>query len=73
MHNDITIRKASLSELDTLIKWRMEVLHSVFSFPEDIDTTELRQANIDYYKRALTEDSHIACFAETKGKIVGCG
>ena len=76
MHNDITIRQASLDDLDLLIQWRMEVLevlHCVFSIPADADTAELRQQNIDYYRKALANDSHIACFAEEDGEIVGCG
>ena len=40
MHNDITIRQASLDDLDLLIQWRMEVLHCVFSIPADADTAE---------------------------------
>ena len=73
MHNDIIIREATLTELNTLIEWRMEVLRCVFSIPADTDTTELRDANIEYYKRALANGTHIACFAEQNGKIVGCG
>ena len=73
MHNDIIIREATLTELNTLIEWRMEVLRCVFSIPAETDTTELRDANIEYYKRALADDTHIACFAEQNGKIVGCG
>ena len=88
MHNDITIRQASLDDLDLLIQWRMEVLHCVFSIPAETDTAELRQQNIDYYRKALANGSHIACFAvkdEGEGeklstlnsqlstKIVGCG
>ena len=74
MHNlDINIRQASLDDLDLLIQWRMEVLHCVFSIPADADTAGLRQANIGYYRQALTNGSHIACFAEENGEIVGCG
>jgi len=74
MHNlDITIRQASLDDLELLIRWRMEVLHCVFSIPADADTAELRQANIGYYRQALANGSHIACFAEENGEIVGCG
>ena len=43
MLNDITIRQASLDDLDLLIQWRMEVLHCVFSIPADADTAELRK------------------------------
>lgn len=73
MRNDIIIRKATLAELDTLIAWRMEVLRCVFSIPKETDTAELRNANIEYYKRALTDGTHIACFADLQGEIVGCG
>ena len=73
MLNDITIRQASLDDLDLLIHWRMEVLHCVFSIPGDADTAELRQQNLNYYRKALENGSHIACFAEEDGEIVGCG
>jgi len=74
MHNpDITILEADPADLDLLIRWRMEVLHCVFSIPADADTTELKQANLDYYTKALSDDSHIACFASIDGQTVGCG
>ena len=74
MHNpDITIRQAGPADLDQLVRWRMEVLHCVFSIPADADTTELRQANLDYYTKALADDSHIACLAIIDGKTIGCG
>jgi len=72
-NHDITIRQATLADLDRLIDWRMEVLHCVFSIPQDTDTTELRQTNIGYYRQALDSGSHIACFAENGGETVGCG
>ena len=73
MRNDITIRQALLDDLDLLIQWRMEVLHCVFSIPADADTSELRQQNIDYYRKALANGSHIACFAVEGEAVVGCG
>jgi len=74
MHNhDMTIRQATIADLELLIQWRMEVLHCVFSIPGDSDTTELRQTNLDYYRQALANGTHIACFAEVDGEIIGCG
>ena len=32
---DVVIRKAELQDLDLLMRWRMEVLHEVFSIPAD--------------------------------------
>ena len=71
--NGISIEKATLSELDELMAWRMEVLHEVFGIPVDADTLTLKQANREYYRYALSRGEHIACFAYYKGQKVGCG
>lgn len=71
--NDITIRQATLADLDTLLAWRMEVLRCVFSLPADADTTALRQANEAYYRQQLPQGGHIACFAISNGEAIGCG
>ena len=34
MKDDVSIRRADISELDLLLCWRMEVLHAVFGLPE---------------------------------------
>ena len=69
---DTVIRKAGLEDLDLLLQWRMEVLQNVFALPGK-PSDELLQANLDYYKKTLPEENHFAVFAETDGKIVGCG
>lgn len=71
--NKIQITQATLSDLDELIAWRMEVLHDVFHIPQDTDVSTLRNANLEYYRRALPVRNHIACFALYGGKKVGCG
>lgn len=71
--NGISIEKATLSELDELMAWRMEVLHEVFGLPADADTSTLEQANREYYRYALPRSEHIACFARYDGQRVGCG
>ncbi len=72
-NHNINICQATLADLDKLIAWRMEVLHCVFSIPSDTDTDELCQTNINYYRQALANGSHIACFAEDHGMTIGCG
>jgi ribosomal protein S18 acetylase RimI-like enzyme len=69
----VRIQKAASSELETLMNWRMEVLHEVFSIPADADTSALEDANRRYYGSALVDGSHIACFAFLDNEIVGCG
>ncbi len=73
METNTIIRKASLADLETLIAWRMEVLGCVFAKDFPSDPQPLHKANLEYYSRALTDGSHIACFAEENGEIVGCG
>ena len=70
---DITIRQATLLDLEKLTEWRMEVLRTVFAIPRMEDINKLRSSNIAYYEEALQAGSHIAVFAESAGSTVGCG
>lgn len=73
MKKEVTVRQASIEELDKLMAWRMEVLGEVFAIPGGTDTSALEQANRDYYLKALPAGEHIACFAEIDGETAGCG
>lgn len=70
---EIIIRKAALKDIELLIKWRMEVLHEVFSIPQNQTTDELEKENRLYYQKTLRTGEHIACFACLDEKIIGCG
>lgn len=70
---DIGIRRASIGELETLMEWRMEVLHHVFAIPESENTQNLYIANWEYYQKSIPSGGHIAIFAEMDGVTVGCG
>lgn len=70
---DIDIRKVELDDIELLIQWRMQVLHEVFSIPENLSIEELERENRRYYQESLSIGNHIACFAYTNEKIVGCG
>ena len=67
------VREAGLEDLDLLMAWRMETLEHVFAMPESKMPAGLRGANEQYYKTALADGSHIACFAQLDGETVGCG
>lgn len=69
----MTIVEAGPGDLDKLMQWRMEVLHEVFGIPAGVDTTELERNNRNYYRSALAEGRHLACFACVEGQTVGCG
>ena len=67
------ISAAGPADLEDLMTWREEVLREVFSIPESEPMDELLAANRAYYRAALADGSHIACFARIGGEIVGCG
>lgn len=70
---DIEIRKAELTDIDLLMKWRMRVLREVFAIPENEPAEELERKNRIYYQSALQAGGHIACFACQGEEIIGCG
>lgn len=70
---DIVVQKAKLTDLDLLVKWRMEVLQEVFAVPAAGQLTRLELENREYYQNALPNEQHIACFAWVDNEIAGCG
>lgn len=70
---NIEIRKAELTDIDLLMKWRMRVLREVFAIPENEPAEELERKNRIYYQSALQAGGHIACFACQGEEIIGCG
>lgn len=70
---DVIIRKAELADIDLLIEWRMRVLYDVFSISDSHPVAELEQENRRYYQSMLQTGGHIACFACTEDKVLGCG
>jgi GNAT superfamily N-acetyltransferase len=69
----LTINKATIDEIDTIMRWRMTVLHDVFTIPSDADVSELEKSNREYYLSQIPNGGHIACFARLGGEIIGCG
>jgi len=69
----LIIQEATLQELDFLVETRLEVLHDVFSIPQDKDLSELAKASREYYKRGIPSGEHIACLAFKEGLFAGCG
>lgn len=67
----VTIKQATISDIDLLMKWRIEVLKEVFSVTQI--KSELVAENRNYYEKALCTGEHVACFAYDKNEIVGCG
>lgn len=75
MPMSVSVKKATLSDLDALMEWRMRVLAEVFPAGEQENRTLIRTNNEMYYRRHLADGTHTACFAvdDKTGRIVGCG
>lgn len=69
----IEIVQAGPADLEELMRWRMETLEHVFEMPESAMPAGLREANRRYYRQALADGSHIACFSRYCGTPAGCG
>lgn len=73
----VEVKNAKIQDLDLLLDWRMEVLSHVFSEEFKSLTAEqiemIRENNRRYYISEMPSGGHIACFAYSGTKIVGCG
>lgn len=70
---DIEIRRADISQLETLIKWRIIVLSEVFSIPQNQLPQDIIENNRLYYEKEIISEGNVSCFAYHKGEIIGCG
>lgn len=59
-----------ISDLDSLMQWRIEVIEHVFGHTPDAD---LIDANRKYYMLHISDGSHEAFVAKECGQEVGCG
>lgn len=73
----IRIKRADVTDLDELMRWREVVLREVFSIPKEKNMDDLLTANREYYHTALKREEHLACFAYADeyadAEPVGCG
>ncbi len=64
----ITLKQ--ITDIQTLMLWREEVIRNVFGVIPD---TELLESNREYYRKHIADDSHLAFVAERAGVECGCG
>lgn len=64
------IRVRRERDIDTLMRWRREVVANVFG---EVPDEALTAANRDYYLRHVADGTHLAFVAETDGEECGCG
>lgn len=64
----ITLRQ--VTDIETLMRWREEVIENVFGTQPD---RTLLNANLRYYQRHIEDGSHQAYVANMDGEDAGCG
>ena len=56
----LTYKKATLEDIDILTETRIIVLRAANQLAEDVDMSTVKEQSYEYYKRALSMDSHVA-------------
>ena len=66
-------RRATIKDLDELVRTRIEVLRAANKLDESVDMSEVERQSKDYYEKALTDGSHTAYLVYDGDKFVGAG
>ena len=70
---DLIYRKASVSDLDILVKSRIEVLRVANGLSGETDMSLVEQETAVYYKNCFIADEHVAYLVYYGEALVGCG
>lgn len=70
---ELMYKKATLHEIDILVKTRIEVLRAANELDESVDMSMVEQQSYDYYKEMLEDNKHVAYLVFDKDKFVGAG
>lgn len=66
-------KKATLEDIDELVRTRIIVLRAANRLSEDVDMSLVEKESFAYYKHALESGEHIAYLVYDNGTFVGAG
>lgn len=66
-------KKATLDDIDELVRTRTIVLRAANKLSEDVDMSEVEQESYAYYNKALETGEHIAYLVYDGGTFIGAG
>ena len=66
-------RRATIDDLNELVRTRIEVLRAANKLDESVDMSEVERQSRDYYTKALADGSHTAYLVYDGNKFVGAG
>lgn len=66
-------KKATLEDIDELVRIRIIVLRAANKLSDDEDMSVVEEESYAYYRRALESGEHIAYLVYDNGKFIGAG
>ena len=66
-------KKATLEDIDELVRTRIIVLRAANKLSDDVDMSVVEEESYAYYRRALENGEHIAYLVYDKGIFIGAG
>lgn len=66
-------KKATIKDIDELVRTRIIVLRAANKLSDDVDMTLVEKESYEYYKCALETGEHIAYLVYANGAFVGTG
>lgn len=70
---NLKYKKATIQDIDELVKTRIIVLRAANKLSDDVDMSIVEQESCAYYKRALERGEHIAYLVYDNDKFIGSG
>jgi GNAT superfamily N-acetyltransferase len=70
---NLIYKKATIEDIDILTETRIEVLRAANKLSDDVDMSEVKKQSYDYYKKALSNNTHIAYLVFDNDIFVGAG
>lgn len=70
---ELTYKKATLDDLELLVKTRIMVLRAANKLSDIVDMSEVEVQSRTYYQKALKDDTHVAYLVCDAEKVVGAG
>ena len=66
-------KKATIEDIDELVRTRSIVLRAANKLSDDVDMSLVEKESYEYYMRALETDEHIAYLVYNNGTFIGAG
>ena len=73
MAKNYEYKKATIADIDELIRTRIIVLCAANNLSDDVDMSVVEKESYEYYKRALETGEHIAYLVYDKENFIGAG